>query len=113
MLIRDKGNLKSLREIKTHSGRGERADIPYMAFMKISCLEMEKARREKERDTAQARIQNINNRISEIEAEKAAILARLGDGPRRAPGRASSSAVHRRQVPEPTDSGSTGFRIRY
>lgn len=115
MVTRDKRNLKSLREIKTHSGKGQRADIPYMAFMKISCLEMEKARREKERDTAEARIHNINSRIAEIETEKALILARIGERPRQTPRQAVSAPTEalQREAPEPADSGSPGFRIRY
>jgi hypothetical protein len=42
-------NVKSLQDIRTHAGRVEEAAIPYKAFMKMSCLEMEKFRRERER----------------------------------------------------------------
>ena len=51
--IRTKINLRSLKDIRTHSGRVDRVVVPYMAYMKISCLEMEKARRETEKSSAQ------------------------------------------------------------
>jgi hypothetical protein len=79
MRIRTKGNSRGLRDIRTHSGRVNRVGIPYMAFMHISCLEMEKARREKERLGAQVRINDIDRRIKEIDAEKDLILKGLGE----------------------------------
>jgi len=51
---------------------------PYRAYMKISCLEMEKARRGSERESAMHRVRIIDERFREIEAEKAALLKALG-----------------------------------
>ncbi|MEW6350793.1 MAG: hypothetical protein AB1646_17160 [Thermodesulfobacteriota bacterium] len=79
MRIRNRSNLRGLKDIHTRSGRVESAAVPYMAYMKIGCLEMEKARRERERFSAETRIRNINTRLSEIEAEKGDLLTRLGE----------------------------------
>lgn len=101
-------NLKSLQDIRTHAGRVETAAIPYKAFMKMSCLEMEKFRRERERKSAMTRVDNIDKRFREIEAEKASILSRLSEAaPRK--GKDSEEADSRpsaRQTPN-------GFRLRY
>ena len=99
---------RGLRDIRTHSGKVDRARVPYMAYMKITSLEMEKARRGKERDSASRRIADIDTRIQEIEAEKGSLLQALGergkDGPARAP------SVERKLGPH----GSTGgFKFRY
>jgi septal ring factor EnvC (AmiA/AmiB activator) len=68
---------KGLRDIGTLSGRVDRVSLPYRAFLKISCLEMEKARRTRERDSARQNIAKIDARLQEIEAEKAALLKAL------------------------------------
>jgi len=101
-------NVKSLQDIRTHAGRVEKAAIPYKAFMKMSCLEMEKFRRERERKSAMTRINNIDKRFREIEAEKLSILSRL-DG----------ASQNKSKDPEEADSrlsthhASNGFRLRY
>ena len=65
---------KGLCDLRTLSGRVDQAALPYRAYMKISCLEMEKARRGSERASASRRIANIDARLKEVEAEKAALL---------------------------------------
>ncbi len=77
MRIRTKSTIKGLRDIRTRSGKVGRAGIPYMVYMNISCLEMEKARRQKEKFSAQTRIRNIDLRLSEIECEKQSLLQSL------------------------------------
>ena len=111
MKVRTKSNIRGLRDIHTRSGRVDRADVPYMAYMKISCLEMEKARRDQEKVSATTRIGNIDARLAEIEAEKGAILVRLGEGSRRtSPG--SKDAAD--QLGEgATGDNRHGFRIKY
>ena len=101
-------NQKSLQDIRTHAGRVDEAAIPYKAFMKMSCLEMEKFRKERERLSAMTRVNNIDRRFREIEAEKAAIQTRLDESPER-----------QRKDPEKADSKQStrqptrGFRLRY
>lgn len=118
MAVRDHNTLRSLKELKTQSGKTQRSDVPYMAFMKISCLEMEKARREKERESAETRIRNIDLRIAEIEKEKAALLSRIGERPHSASSDAATQEHPLERSAEterrPTDAASArGFRIRY
>ena len=69
---------RGLRTIRTHTARSNPLSIPYRAFLKISCLEMEKARLGKERDSAIERVQYIEGRFREIEAEKKELLAKPG-----------------------------------
>lgn len=69
-----KRNIRGLQDIPTLSGRVDQTSLPYKAYMKIACLEMEKARRGKERESASFRVKNIDARVEEIEDEKAAIL---------------------------------------
>jgi hypothetical protein len=69
---------KSVRDIKTLSGRVDQASLPYRAYMKLSCLEMEKARRLRERESASQRIANIDARLQEIEAEEEELLQSVG-----------------------------------
>lgn len=73
-----KNNLRGLQNIRTHSERVNSDGEPYRAFMRISCLEMEKARKGKERDSALHRVALIDQRFREIEAEKAELLAAIG-----------------------------------
>lgn len=75
MRIRNGTGVRGLRDIRTHSGRVKSAGVPYMTYMRISALEMEKARRETEKFSAEARIRNIDLRLGAIQAEKEALLA--------------------------------------
>lgn len=100
--------LRSLQDVRTLSGMVDKASNPYMGYMKMSCLEMEKFRRGKERESALQRVRNIEARFREIEAEKATILRALSvqnDGrPAREPG----------PEPAPAPSRNNGaFKVRY
>jgi len=76
MPIQRKG-LRSMKDIKTHAGSVGQTFYPHKAFMRISCLEMERARRIKERESAQLRIKAINDRLKEIDMEKSTLLDRI------------------------------------
>jgi hypothetical protein len=117
MNIRTKSSLRSVKDIRTHSGRVDRTDVPYMAFMKISCLEMERARSEQERRSAMTRIGNIDSRLAEIENEKEGLLVRLGE-------RTVEGLRHQRKIslreprtsmrqPKTSSNENDGFKIRY
>jgi len=67
-----------LRDIRTRSGRVDRDD-PLHGLHEIGSLEMEKARREKEKSSAEFGSRNIDMRLAEIEAEKDATLKSLGE----------------------------------
>jgi hypothetical protein len=106
MMIRTKGQSRGLRDIRTHSGRVNRVGIPYMAYMSISSLEMEKARREQEKLSALTRIGDIEKRLQEIESEKDSILKRLGERQQNAlqkAGNLKNEAV----------SSKSGFKLKY
>lgn len=76
MPIQRKG-LRSVKDIKTHAGSVGQTFSPHKVFMKISCLEMERARRIKERESAQLRIKTINDRLMAIDMEKSTLLDRI------------------------------------
>ena len=100
--------LRSLRDVRTHSGMVDKASNPYMGYMKVSCLEMEKCRRGKEKESAQQRVKNIEGRFREIEAEKAAILAALSEQ------KGDPPARKRNPEPNPGPCRNTGaFKVRY
>lgn len=70
---------RGVKNLRTFAGRVDQVAIPYRAYMTVSCLEMEKARRNQERKSARQRITDIDVRIAEIEAQKAALLRSAGD----------------------------------
>jgi len=99
---------KGLCDLRTISGRVDQASLPYRAYMEVSCLEMEKARRGSERASASRRIANIDARLKEVEAEKAALLqsveGRTGDRALKLRGLEVRSAPRR---------STGGLKIRY
>jgi hypothetical protein len=100
---------KGLNQIRTLSGRTDRLSVPYRSYMQISCLEMERARRNTERKAAGQRIALIDARIGEIDKAKQELLqAATADGqgaPARLPGGLEVKPVPRRSM--------GGFKIRY
>lgn len=100
--------LRGLQDIRTLSGKVDQAFIPYKAYMKVSCLEMEKLRRGKERESAMHRVENIDMRFREIDAEKAALLQALDE--RNRGNRVNAPGVD----PKPAFRRNTGgFKLRY
>jgi hypothetical protein len=104
----DKKILRGLQDIRTLSGRIDKASVPYKEFMKISCLEMEKFRRGKERESAMHRVNNIDARLRDIEAEKASLLQSLIEKER------GDATVKARGISGPEQSpGSGGLKLKY
>jgi hypothetical protein len=101
--------LRGLSDIRTRTGMVDSVGVPYLAYMRISCIEMEKARREKEKISAAARIRNIEARVAEIEAEKASILAALGE--RRRDG--SSKREPKKEATKVSGNLRDAFKIKY
>ena len=99
---------RGLNSIRTHSGRVDQAALPYRAYMQVTCLEMEKTRRVRERASAAERIARIDVRLQEIEAAKKELLqaavATGTSGPGRLPGL---------EVKPSTRRSVGGFKIRY
>jgi hypothetical protein len=72
--------LRGVQDIKTLSGRADEDAMPYKAYMKLSMLEMEKFRRGKEKQSALDRVERIDRRFRDIEAERQQIIATLEAG---------------------------------
>ncbi len=70
-------NIKGVANIRTHSGSVDRTLKPHEAHMRLCVLEMEKARRTQERESALRRVRTIDERHKEIEEEKQNILRSL------------------------------------
>jgi hypothetical protein len=83
-------NTRGLQDIRTLSGQVDQTFLPYKAYLRIGCLEMEKARRGVERSSALSRVSNIDARFQEIEAEKAALLEALRES------KSDAACLHRR-----------------
>lgn len=74
---------RTVKDIHTNSGRVDQISQPYRAFMRISALEMEKARRGMERKSAMQRIHQIDARFREIGLEKKVLLEALSEQDRK------------------------------
>jgi len=70
---------RTMRDIRTLSGKVDRIANPYMAYMQITCLEMEKARKGREKASALQRVESIDGRLRDIETEKATLLRALAE----------------------------------
>ena len=66
--------LKGLQDIRSMSDLVTETSNPQRKFLKLAILAMEKARRGKERASAKHRIENIDGRLAEIEAETKDLL---------------------------------------
>jgi hypothetical protein len=96
-------SLRGLRDLRTLAGQADEASLPHRAYMKLACLEMEKARRRIERSSALQRLHTIDARIRDIETEQAAIRQAMG-----------GAAACASDVPEPgPHGGRRSFRVRY
>jgi hypothetical protein len=99
---------KGLTSIRTLSGRVDQVSLPYRSYMQITCLEMEKARRGMERESATQRIALIDARLDQIEKAKQQLLEAAAAPDQRAPGRLPGLDLK----PAPRRSAG-GFKIRY
>lgn len=68
---------RGLKDVRTLSGSGDGIAQPHKVHLKISCLELERLRRGKEREAARQRIEVIDKRTEAIDAEKKALLQLL------------------------------------
>ncbi len=98
---------RGLKNIRTLSGRVDQRALPSHAYMQITCLEMEKARRNAERASAAQRIHEIDRRLQEIEQEKRDLLEVIEGGGGKPP------RSTRLEVKTPPRRRAGGFRIRY
>ncbi len=99
---------KTMRDIRTLSGKVDRIANPYMAYMQITCLEMEKARKGREKTSALQRVENLDGRLRDIEAEKASLLRALAER-----GAASAAGAPSAGSNPTAPRSARGFRLRY
>jgi hypothetical protein len=99
---------KGLGNIRTLSGRVDQVALPYRAYMQITCLEMEKTRRDRERKSASERIAALDARLKQIDAAKQELLKVVTPGAGAVPRSVAGLEVK----PEPRRNGG-GFKIRY
>ena len=93
---------KSVNDIKTHAGTVGQTFLPHKAFMRISCLEMEKAHRIKEMENSRRRIEAVKKRLKEIEIETDNLMNRIK-------AEAKESSI----VSKKTTDNSKGLVLRY
>ncbi|MEH0021879.1 MAG: hypothetical protein V6Z89_19650 [Desulfobacter sp.] len=72
---------KGLGSIRTNMDRAFRGIPPHKAYLKIGSIEMEKARRMKEKDALMARLGVIETRCRELDEEKRRLLKVSGEKP--------------------------------
>jgi hypothetical protein len=95
---------RTISDIKTHSGRVNREHLVYRDFFQIGALELERWRREREREAATRRIDGIDSRIADINREKRTLLMDAGafdEETESSPKKESAKKIQR------------GLRIRY
>jgi hypothetical protein len=66
---------RGLQDIRTMSERISDADNPQRKYLALAMLELERARRDKERQSASQRVANIDQRLADITAEQTDLLA--------------------------------------
>ena len=94
--------IRGAQDIRTRTGPVTGHFVAHEAYMRITCLEMERARRENERESAMCRVRNVDARFKEIDAERAALLGALDEQNRAGSARATKE-TH----------SEDGFKIRY
>ncbi len=67
--------LRGLQDIHTMSERINQTDNPQRKYLTLAMLALEKARRNKERQSAGQRVASIDRRVAEIEQEQVVLLA--------------------------------------
>jgi hypothetical protein len=94
-----KRTMRTSQNLRTLSGKAGDKFLPHKVFLRVACLEMERERRGQERRCAADRVQLIDERFREIDAEKHELMAGLkGATPAPAPARSS---------------GGSGFKFKY
>ena len=72
--------IRGVKDIRTRSGTPDQVIVPYKAYMAITALEMEKFRRETERDNLILRLNNVNDAAANGRIGKSGPAAALGQG---------------------------------
>jgi hypothetical protein len=97
---------RGVQDIRTMTERISDVDNPQRKYLALAMLELEKARRLKERKSSSQRVANINQRLADIAAEQTELLA------------AAETALEtpdskRHEHARDSDAQSGGFKISY
>ena len=65
---------RGVQDIRTMSERISETDNPQRKYLALAMLELERARRNKEKISASQRVANINQRLADITAEQTELL---------------------------------------
>jgi hypothetical protein len=93
---------RGIQDIRTLTGKVRKATIPHEAYLRISHIEMEKARKTLESEKARQLVADIAARLAEIETEKESLLRSMGE-------RGGQASLGRTGPPRSTG----GFKIKY
>ena len=66
---------RGIQDIRTMSERISDADNPQRKYLALAMLELERARRNKEKQSASQRVANIDQRLADITAEQTELLS--------------------------------------
>jgi hypothetical protein len=104
--------IRGVKDIRTRSGTPDQVIVPYKAYMAITALEMEKFRRETERDNLILRLNNVHARLQTVDSEKAALLQRLG-AETAGPSCRRTIKSSRLEAGHPAAGAAGGFKFQY
>ena len=93
---------RSVSDIKTHSGSAKNKHETYRNYFQVGALELERWRREREREAASSRIADIDNRIADIDKEKKLLLED-----------AAGVQSEKMDKPESVEKKPSGLKIKY
>lgn len=98
---------RGLAELRTLAGLADQRVPAYKAFLRVSFLELERARHDQEIGVVRRRLEFMTNRCREIDAEKSEILATAAIAP------PPSEPARARPDGHPGQRRRRGFRFAY
>ncbi len=99
---------RGVQDIRTMTERISDADNPQRKYLALAMLELERARRNKEKLSASQRVQNIDQRLADITAEQTELLAAA-----EAELESSTLDKRQRQAAHSDSPSEGGFKIAY
>ncbi len=97
---------RGLQDIRTMSERISVVNNPQKKYLALAMLELEKARRTREKRSANQRVSSIDQRLADIAAEQTELLAA-------AETELETSAAERQGQAEDSDPQQGGFKLAY
>lgn len=71
--------IRGVKDIKTNLDRADQVVEPYKGYLRLGALEMERTRKLKERDNLRQRMEVIEERCRQLDAEKAMLLETINE----------------------------------